>query len=276
LKSCRYFLSSLIQLNDQEIIQHSCWALSYLTNGPNERIQLILDTGIAPRLISLLEMDATGILIPVVKTIGNIVSGDDTQTQYMLDNGIIVRLKAHLSSRNKTLRKETCWAISNILAGNKTQIQNCIDGDIFPIIINLLNDSSSKIRKEAIWCLYNASIGGTNNHVIYLAQHGSLEALSHLLNIQDPQLLITILDTFDNFLKVGETLRGSNNGLNPYAHDFESYGAVTSLETLLEHKNSKISYSSEYLIDTYFRRINDTMITDMIDDHNGNKPFSFE
>ena len=36
-------LLNLLQCNDKQIRADSCWALSYITDGPNERIQMILD-----------------------------------------------------------------------------------------------------------------------------------------------------------------------------------------------------------------------------------------
>lgn len=34
-------LTYLINYNDTEVVADACWALSYLTDGPNEKIQVI-------------------------------------------------------------------------------------------------------------------------------------------------------------------------------------------------------------------------------------------
>ncbi|KAD2393002.1 hypothetical protein E3N88_39979 [Mikania micrantha] len=48
------------------------WALSYLSDGTN----------VCPRLIELLNHPSPSVLIPALRTIGNIVTGDDVKTQF--------------------------------------------------------------------------------------------------------------------------------------------------------------------------------------------------
>jgi Armadillo/beta-catenin-like repeat len=58
----------------------ACWALSYLTGRPNKLIQEVMDAEVVPSLVGLLERKEVSVVIPALRTIGNILNGNDAQT----------------------------------------------------------------------------------------------------------------------------------------------------------------------------------------------------
>uniref|UniRef100_M4EPQ1 IBB domain-containing protein n=1 Tax=Brassica campestris TaxID=3711 RepID=M4EPQ1_BRACM len=80
-------LRQLIYLNDEEVLTDACWALSYLSDGPNDKIQAVIQDGVCPRLVELLSHPSPTVLIPALRTVGNIVTGDDSQTLFIIDSG---------------------------------------------------------------------------------------------------------------------------------------------------------------------------------------------
>jgi Importin beta binding domain/Armadillo/beta-catenin-like repeat len=47
-------LAQLIFSPDEEVLTDACWALSYLSDGPNEKIQAVIEAGVCRRLVELL------------------------------------------------------------------------------------------------------------------------------------------------------------------------------------------------------------------------------
>ncbi|CAN4101909.1 unnamed protein product [Withania somnifera] len=47
-------LARLIHSNDEEVLTDACWALSYLSDGTNDKIQAVIEAGVCPRLTELL------------------------------------------------------------------------------------------------------------------------------------------------------------------------------------------------------------------------------
>lgn len=74
-------LAHLIYSQDEEVIADACWALSYLSDGSNSKIQTVIESGVGRRLVELLMHPMPSVQTPALRAIGNIVTGDDLQTQ---------------------------------------------------------------------------------------------------------------------------------------------------------------------------------------------------
>jgi hypothetical protein len=47
-------LARLIHSQDEEVLTDACWALSYLSDGTNDKIQEVISSGVCRRLVELL------------------------------------------------------------------------------------------------------------------------------------------------------------------------------------------------------------------------------
>ena len=86
-------LSKVLIENDvEDILVDVCWAMSYLSDGGEERIPEILRTGVLPRLVQLLRHHNIAISVPCLRSIGNIVTGNDEQTEMAIKAGALEAL----------------------------------------------------------------------------------------------------------------------------------------------------------------------------------------
>ncbi|KAI9022806.1 armadillo-type protein [Phycomyces nitens] len=248
-------LSKLIYSTDDEVLVDTCWAISYLSDGMNERIQAVVESGVCGQLIELLNHPSTTVQTPALRSVGNIVTGDDLQTQEIINQGAIPALLHLLASPKEGIRKEACWTISNITAGNTNQIQAIIDAGIIQPLIQILAYGDFKTKKEACWAICNATSGGLNRpeQIKYLVQNGCIKPLCDILTAMDNKITMVALDGLENILKAGEMEKlNTADGMNPYALLIEECNGIDYIHSLQSHKNAEIYKKAYQVIDKYF------------------------
>ncbi|TYG58843.1 hypothetical protein ES288_D08G254900v1 [Gossypium darwinii] len=227
-------LRELIYLNDEEVLTDACWALSYLSDGPNDKIQAVIEAGVCPRLVELLGHPSPTVLIPALRTVGNIVTGDDNQTQYQ--------------------ERSLLDSISNITAGNKAQIQAVIEANIILPLVHLLQLAEFDIKKEAAWAISNATSGGSHEQIQFLVSQGCIKPLCDLLICPDPRIVTVCLEGLENILKVGEADKemGMNGGINLYAQMIDECDGLDKIENLQTHDNHEIYEKAVKILERYW------------------------
>ncbi|OIT29934.1 importin subunit alpha-2 isoform X1 [Nicotiana tabacum] len=248
-------LQQLIHLTDEEVLTDACWALSYLSDGTNDKIQAVIDSGVCPRLIELLLHPSPSVLIPALRTVGNIVTGDDMQTQCIINHQSLPRLLNLLNGNHKkSIKKEACWTISNITAGNREQIQSVIEAGIIGPLVNLLQNAEFDIKKEAAWAISNATSGGSHEQIKYLVSQGCIKPLCDLLICPDPRIVTVCLEGLENILKVGEAEKnlGRTADVNLYAQLIDDAEGLEKIENLQSHDNQEIYEKAVKILETYW------------------------
>ncbi|RZC76780.1 hypothetical protein C5167_000924 [Papaver somniferum] len=257
-------LERLIHSTDEEVMTDVCWALSYLSDGTTDKIQAVVDANVCPRLAELLMNPYPSVVIPALRTVGNICTGNDMQTQIIMNHQLLPCLLNLLTKNHKeSIKKEACWTISNITAGNTDQIQAVIAAEIIGPLVHLLQTAEFDIKKGAAWAISNAVDGGTDEQIKYLVGQGCIRPLCDLLvcpgTCPDPRIVTVCLKGLENILKVGEAEKnlGTTGGVNVYAQLIDEAEGLEKIKNLKSHDNTEINEKAVKILETYWMEDDD-------------------
>lgn len=122
-------------------------------------MQAVIHANLCMRLVELLNCKRDTVLVPALRTVGNIVTGTDEQTQAVLNCNALAALQSILSAstqHKKSIIKEACWTVSNITAGTREQIAAVIEAGCIEPIVHLLKTGT--LLEASPRRLFNAHI----------------------------------------------------------------------------------------------------------------------
>uniref|UniRef100_A0A2K6UG20 Importin subunit alpha n=1 Tax=Saimiri boliviensis boliviensis TaxID=39432 RepID=A0A2K6UG20_SAIBB len=222
-------LLHLLQHHDSEVLSDARWALSYLTDSCSNRISQVVDTGVLPRLVVLL-------------------NSSELNTQRAIDTGTLNMVPQLLQHSKPSIQKEAAWALSNLAAGPCQHIQQLLAYDSLPPLVAVLKHGEFKVQKEAIWTVANFVTGATMDQLIQLVHSGILEPLVNLLTAPDVKIVLIILDVISFILEVAEKLSEKEH----VCLLIEELGGIDRIEALQLHEKRQISLLALNIIEKHF------------------------
>ena len=237
-------LGQLVANNmDADTTTDAVWALSYISDGDDSRIQHVVDLGIVQHMVNMLGSSTITTVVPALRTLGNIVSGNDFQTSEVVKANVLPLVAPLLAHARKNIRKETCWMLSNIAAGNEEQLDMLFNTPnlISSVLEQMGNATEWEVRKEASWVISNIASAGKMKHIVCLVELGAITPLCELLNVGDSKILLVAMEALESIMKHGD-----------YADIVEEAGGLDLLESLQEHENQEVYERAVSIIEKHF------------------------
>jgi hypothetical protein len=244
------YLCRLLGCSEPEVLTDALWALSYIADGDEQYINLLLESGVIGTVVQALGCGNDEYGTPAIRVVGNVATGSHQQTQVILSCGALAHLPHFLHAKKSNLVKEACWLLSNVTAGTPDQIQAVVDAGLLSKVLDLcLGGSSHLVRKEAFWTIANLAVGGRNDQIQVAVDLGLIKALVEGLSFQgDAQLICAVIDGLSNVLKVGAE---TSDGENRYFALMEESEGSEKLEALQEDQNEEVYNKAVRLLQTY-------------------------
>ena len=259
-------LARLLMIPDDEVLMDTCWALSYVTDGGDERIDAACAQGIVPLLMGIMrDHHSSKTRTPALRTLCNILTGSAEATQAVIDAGILEVLPESIASAKAQTRKEACWAISNIAAGTAAQVEAVLRSPLLASVIERLDKDEYEVRKEAGWVVANIMHGFSEDptattaaRAATLVQLGCIAPMVKMLDVNDAAVQKLMLEALGTLLEAGETIHlKGKSGENPFIIKFDEAEGIDKLESLQSHNNEDIYNKAVEILDKFFGEADD-------------------
>ncbi|XP_057983774.1 importin subunit alpha-9 [Malania oleifera] len=245
---------------DEELATEVAWVVVYLSALSNVATSMLVKSGILQILVErLTTSNCLQLLIPVLRSLGNLVAGDAHTTYVVLVAGhevtdnVIAALVKCLKSEHRVLKKEAAWVLSNIAAGSVEQKQLIYSSEAVPLLLRLLSTAPFDIRKEVAYALGNLCVAPTESagrpnlileHLVSLVGRGCLPGFIELIRSADTEAARLGLQ----FMEL--VLRGMPNGEGPKLVERED--GIDAMERFQFHENEDLRNMANGLVDKYF------------------------
>lgn len=242
--------ASLTQHEDKAILVDALWSLSYLSDGDDTNVNTVSQyPDILPVLLAYLKSSDVQVLLPALRTVGNLTTGGDLPTQTVIDAGALPILRPLLFSTRGNVLKEAAWCMSNIMAGTAPQIRACLDADLIKPIIDLCFDARDSVRREALWAIINAFAGASHRDVHALVwMPRTLSIVADVLTSDETSLIALAIRVLNRIIQHGYVLAQASDDLtNPMVELMWSHDVPQAIEKYIQSGRSPVTLANQVL-----------------------------
>ncbi|THG23756.1 hypothetical protein TEA_002178 [Camellia sinensis var. sinensis] len=230
---------------DEELATEVAWVVVYLSALSNVAFSMLVKSDLLQLLVErLATSNSLQLLIPVLRSLGNLVAGDAHTTNVL----------------------EAAWVLSNIAAGSIEHKQLIYSSEAVPLLLRLLSTEPFDIRKEVAYVLGNLCVAPSEgsgrpslilDHLVSLVSKGCLPGFVDLVRSADTeaaklglQFMELITSMKHRHFKTSAVLRGMPNSEGPKLVERED--GIDAMERFQFHENEELRNMANELVDTYF------------------------
>jgi len=248
-------LCKIIQTQtDADTLIDAVWALSYLSRTDDAAQDLTNCPGAVSAFVSLLSNQDSALLVPCIRTLGNICTGNEAQVDAVIDHPqFFERMYSLLDHKKKTIRRESLWTLSNIAAGIEKQRSRLHQS--FPFVqkmISILRSDVNEVRKEALYVFSNALHHGEISVFVSFRDAGLLDCYISILQTENNYYDSSwrpILEGIYSMLNIGKKMAvESHSEQNMVLVDLENTGVLSKFDTLQDSDDDSIYESVTKII----------------------------
>ncbi|KAI3512101.1 hypothetical protein L1887_19295 [Cichorium endivia] len=249
-----------LRKSDDELATEIAWVVVYLSALSTVATTILVKTDLLQLLVQRLSSsNSLQLLIPVLRSLGNLIAGDVYTTNAILVPGheitdnIIRALSKCLNSEHRVLKKEAAWVLSNIAAGSVAHKQLIYKSEAVPLLLQLLLTAPFDIKKEVAYVVGNVCVAPAEgsgrstlifDHLVSFVRSGCVRGFIDLVRSADIEAARLGLQ----FLEL--VLRGMPNGEGQKLVERED--GIDAMERFQFHENEDLRNMANQLVDKYF------------------------
>lgn len=101
------------------LVEDSLWALTYLSDGDDERIENILKLNLLKKIMEHAQSGKIRYSLPAVRIIANLLTGTDDHTETLIEEGVFNLISHHFeNTKNSAIILDNLWCLSNIVVNH--------------------------------------------------------------------------------------------------------------------------------------------------------------
>ncbi|XP_046649765.1 importin subunit alpha-1-like [Daphnia pulicaria] len=182
-------LAHLIKNNDEEILADACWVLADISKNSDERTQEVVDAGVVPRLVTLLNHNEEAVTEGALFAISTIYNEEYPDWNTAVINAVAIpRLMLLLDSPHEVVAVKAASTVVNIAYEPKFRDQ-LIEQGFVKKLLDLIKPNISVTLLRMV----TSTLGSFSSFLVSPALMPTvrqlLPALAHLINNNDEEIL---------------------------------------------------------------------------------------